>query len=56
VSRQHGSVLVEADRIVYRDEGSHNGSLVNDRPVESCTLSDQDVIMIGQTRIKVSLG
>lgn len=34
------------------DAGSRNGTLVNDRPVEHCELTHDDMIKIGRTRLR----
>jgi len=50
VSRLHAIVLYEDDRYLLRDEGSANGTLVNNQPLEKSTnwsLHDGDQILIG---------
>jgi len=55
VSRKHASLQVIGGEILFKDEGSHNGSLVNDQAVQSCSLVKGDVITIGQTKIRVDI-
>ena len=49
VSRKHVSVYVEADALMIRDEGSANGTFVNEKRLEgSMPLKDGDHIRLGQ--------
>jgi eukaryotic-like serine/threonine-protein kinase len=51
-SRHHFLVEVNPPRALLRDLGSRNGTLINGRRVQQCTLSPGDVISGGQTRIR----
>lgn len=50
VSRKHASVYIDNDGLMIRDEGSANGTFVNDKRVEGeSALKDGDQIRLGQT-------
>jgi pSer/pThr/pTyr-binding forkhead associated (FHA) protein len=52
VSRRHARIEREADgRFTLYDLGATNGTTVNGRRVDNCTLQDGDEIVIGATRI-----
>lgn len=58
VSRQHLTLKLDGDRIVACDNGSRNGSLLNDermKPDEDYPIRDGDEISLGLMRIKVEL-
>jgi pSer/pThr/pTyr-binding forkhead associated (FHA) protein len=53
VSRRHARIEREADgRYTLYDLGATNGTTVNGRRVDNCTLQDGDEIVIGATRIR----
>lgn len=52
VSRLHAWVAYEQHRHVLYDAQSTNGTLVNNRPVESCRLRDGDKVRMGATLLK----
>lgn len=56
LSRVHASINRDGDRVWIIDEGSTNGSLVNDAPVPASgtSLRDGDEIYLGNTTIVVS--
>lgn len=56
ISRYHALVVLAETGLQLVDLGSTNGTLVNGHKVKRCTLSDQDVITIGHTRITYVAG
>lgn len=53
VSRRHARIEREADgRFTLYDLGTTNGTTINGRRVDNCTLHDGDEIVIGATRIR----
>lgn len=53
VSRKHAEFLVQADEIQLRDNGSTNGTFVNDKKIEGVvTLKKEDMVKIGNTILK----
>ncbi|MEZ4273419.1 MAG: GGDEF domain-containing protein [Myxococcota bacterium] len=52
VSRRHARIVMHKHGSTLFDEGSTNGSYVNDRRVERCELRDGDLVRIGQTIFK----
>ena len=55
VSRRHCRVRLEGDSLKLWDESSSNGTLVNDVPVRKRTLSDGDIIKVGDSSFLVIL-
>jgi Ca-activated chloride channel family protein len=55
LSRMHVRLVCLGDRWVLQDHGSTNGSFVNDIRVESCQLSDNDRIRIGNAEFRFNL-
>jgi hypothetical protein len=53
VSRRHVEIAVRAGECFLRDLGSCNGTLVNGRRVERAQLRRGDVILLGETEIRV---
>lgn len=51
-SRHHCSILLQGEAYVLRDMGSANGVYVNAVRVRDCTLSDGDMIRIGNTEMR----
>jgi len=51
VSRKHATISSSKDGYTLRDNGSKNGTLLNDKPVSEAKLSSDDVIMIGKYEI-----
>lgn len=51
-SRHHCSVLLQGEDYVLKDMGSANGVYVNAVRVRDCTLSDGDLIRIGNTEMR----
>jgi pSer/pThr/pTyr-binding forkhead associated (FHA) protein len=49
LSREHAELVPDLDGVTLRDLGSKNGSLVNERRVETRRLRDGDEIRIGRT-------
>jgi two-component system cell cycle response regulator len=56
VSRRHASIELKGDVYMFRDLGSRNGSLVNDRRVTELPLQSGDRIAIGQVILKFLRG
>lgn len=54
-SRRHCSFEISPPHCSVMDLRSTNGTLVNGRRVERCTLQDQDTVMIGETKIRVHI-
>lgn len=53
VSRQHAVIVpVEGERFRIEDQGSTNGTYVNGQRIESTILQEQDLIAIGESRLK----
>ncbi|AGA29467.1 FHA domain-containing protein [Singulisphaera acidiphila] len=56
VSREHAEFSVTADKVVLRDLGSRNGTLVNGKALtEPYTLKDRDLVQIGQLTFAISI-
>ncbi len=53
VSREHALLIRDKDSIVIIDLKSRNGTFVNSRPVSSKVLRDNDIVVIGDHRIKL---
>lgn len=56
ISRYHALVVLSDTGLQVVDLGSTNGTMVNGHKVKRCTLSDQDIITIGHTRITYIAG
>ncbi len=52
VSGLHGTIMVDSDQTVYTDEGSRNGSILNNKIVQTHPLRHRDVLVLGSTRLK----
>ncbi len=48
VSRVHAEILYIGDKWWVHDQGSLNGTFINDQPIDRSPLSDQDIIEFGQ--------
>jgi predicted component of type VI protein secretion system len=56
VSREHAEFTVTADKVVVRDLGSRNGTLVNGKALnQPCPLKDRDLVQVGPLTFAVSL-
>lgn len=55
VSRQHAAIEVYKDRVLVKDLGSSNGTLVNGRRIEVEMLSPGSRIRIGDTTLELLL-
>lgn len=55
VSRKHCLIEVAAQEVTIRDVGSSGGTFVNARRISEAQLSDGDMILVGQTTIRVSI-
>jgi hypothetical protein len=53
VSRRHAEIAVRAGVCQIRDLDSCNGTLLNGRPVERARLRRGDVLVIGETELRV---
>jgi hypothetical protein len=53
VSRRHAEIAVRAGLCLVRDLDSCNGTLLNGRPVRRARLRRGDVLLIGETEIRV---
>jgi hypothetical protein len=56
VSTTHAQITLEENHYVLTDLQSRNGSWVNNQRVARSALRDRDVIVLGTTRLAVSLG
>jgi pSer/pThr/pTyr-binding forkhead associated (FHA) protein len=52
VSSVHGTVAVSPEEVVYTDEGSRNGSILNNKIVNTHPLKHGDVLVLGNTKLK----
>jgi len=52
ISALHGIVQAAKGKIVYLDQGSKNGSILNNRLVDSHSLKHRDVLVLGSTKLK----
>lgn len=55
VSRVHAELERVKDRVVLKDQGSTNGTFLNEKPVTVAVVESQDVIRVGNTAIKVTV-
>jgi CheY-like chemotaxis protein len=58
VSRQHVQLVAEADRLMLIDQGSGNGSVLNNNRLkagEGYRLSHGDVLLLGRMRVEVAI-
>lgn len=55
MSARHFSVSCDGRRCLLQDQGSANGTLINDRPVKCVELDDGDRIRAGQTEFAVQI-
>lgn len=56
VSRRHCRFVVEGARLVVEDDGSTNGTYVNDSRVERAELKAADVVLVGRFQFLVVHG
>ena len=55
VSRRHAVLYWSEGGVMVEDLDSTNGTMVNGYPISSTILRPQDVLVIGDTRIKVEI-
>ncbi len=55
VSKKHAEIITRDNQSIIVDNGSTNGTLVNDRPLNKVKLKDKDEIKIGKVIIKYFL-
>ncbi len=56
VSREHAEFSIASDKVVLRDLGSRNGTLVNGKAItEAVTLKDRDLVQVGPLTFAVSI-
>jgi pSer/pThr/pTyr-binding forkhead associated (FHA) protein len=56
VSREHAEISISDDRVVVRDLGSRNGTLVNGKALtEPCVLKDRDLVQVGPLSFTVAI-
>ncbi len=53
VSRHHAEIAIRAGECRIRDLGSCNGTFLNGRPIEQACLRRGDLLMFGETTIRV---
>ena len=51
-SRVHAALSRENDAWIVRDCDSRNGTVVNGKPTEEALLQDEDIIEVGDSKIK----
>jgi predicted component of type VI protein secretion system len=56
VSRHHCEILNEANRVLVRDKGSGNGTLVNGEKVQEQMLNPGDEVQVGPLTFAVEIG
>lgn len=56
ISRSHAKLVNSGEKVMIRDLGSTNGTYVNDKLIEECTLRDGDLVKIGRTIFKFLSG
>ena len=54
VSRNHASIEIRNNQYWFTDQGSTNGSIINNRPAKSQMLKPGDVIKLGETLLQVT--
>jgi hypothetical protein len=53
-SKNHAKIIVDSfGKTIIKDLGSTNGTLVNDKPIETVVIREGDVITIGHTKIRL---
>lgn len=56
VSREHAEFQIASDKVMVRDLGSRNGTLVNGKPIAGpCTLKDRDLVQVGPLTFAVAI-
>ncbi len=55
VSSRHATLEVGREDILLYDENSTNGTFVNDTRISSCPLKNLDEIMVGETKLLISV-
>ena len=55
ISREHCRLDYDGEFYWLVDKSSHNGTIVNGRPISKCMLFNGDAITVGHTRLTVSL-
>lgn len=53
VSKTHAALEVTEGKIIFRDLGSTNGSIVNGKPVKEIELSSGSTVQMGNTTLKI---
>ena len=54
ISSRHARILITRGTVILEDLGSTNGTVVNDREITSCQLTDGDIIEIGDTLHRIT--
>jgi len=54
VSKRHASLEASGEKIIFKDLGSTNGSIVNGKEIKEAELSDGDIIQMGDTTLKIN--
>ncbi|MCB9475397.1 MAG: FHA domain-containing protein [Deltaproteobacteria bacterium] len=52
ISTHHAEIVIEGSEAHFRDLGSTNGSVINNRLQPKATLHHRDVVLLGHTKIK----
>ena len=55
ISREHCSLECCNHKIIIRDINSANGTIVDGKLVDSCTLNEANVISLGKNNLKIKL-
>ncbi|MDP1759059.1 MAG: FHA domain-containing protein, partial [Thermodesulfovibrionales bacterium] len=53
ISKTHAALEVSEGKIIFRDLGSTNGSIVNGKPVKEIELSSDSTVQMGNTTLKI---
>ena len=53
ISKTHAALEVTEGKIIFRDLGSTNGSIVNGKPVKEIELSSDSTVQMGNTTLKI---
>lgn len=53
ISKRHASLEASGGRIIFKDLGSTNGSIINGKEVKETELCDGDIVQLGNTTLKI---
>lgn len=55
VSSEHAVITSDDDGLLIEDQGSTNGTIVNNQPATRCYLKNGDVIRLGKIELRVTI-